>query len=499
MTGRNGRVINLALVLTAFLALLVPVYSAAAGEAYTPGVACGISCAAALCSVGTMTYIRVQRGRTQGALEEVIRTDPLTGLANGEGFNAAARRLLDENRTEGYAVVDFDINYFEKFNSAYGHEAGDGVLRHISEVLKENCGKNELCARIEADHFVCLIAGGSLGEIVGRVQRFDTKIRPLKHGVTVLLSYGVYWIEDRGDPVSVLRDRATAAKRTVKGNYEQFIGVYDRKPHQRQVEDSALVGRMEEALAKGEFVAYYQPKYDTYTEEIVGAEALVRWVRPEGEITPPDRFIRLFEEQGLITKLDWYMFERVCAQLRSLRESGTEAVPVSVNFSRAHLYDEGFAEGLEEIAQRYGVPPEQLEIEMTESMFFDNPGELYRMMHDLHEKGFRISIDDFGSGYSSLNMLKDSSFDIVKLDKAFMDQSASERGRIIIRGILKLTHELQMKTVAEGVSSAEQVAFLRESGCDMIQGYYYAKPMEAGAFISMLPQAKAGQAVTANG
>lgn len=446
--------------------------------------------------IGAMVHITVRTRRTEETFQQTMYMDALTGLVNGEGFNVRARHLLERADRGEYAIIDFDINFFERFNSLYGHEAGDELLKHIAQVLKAKSGKDKLFARIEADHFVCLTRCANETEAVALVQKFDREIRPLKSGLSVLISYGIYRIEDNSEHVSVLRDRAIAAKRTVKGSYEQYIGIYDKQLHRRQMEDSELVGQMDKALKDGEFVPYFQPKYDTYTERIVGAEALVRWNRRVGEVTPPDRFIRLFEEKGLITKLDWYMFEMVCRQLAMLSEMEIEPVPISVNFSRAHLYEANFVKKLQEISDYYGISPELLEIEMTESMFFDDPAELYRMVAELHDVGFKISIDDFGSGYSSLNMLKDDCFDIIKLDKAFMDQSTSKWGRIIIRGILRLAHELGMETLAEGVTNREQLEFLKDSGCDLIQGYYFSKPVNADSFVQMLEQETEAKAMS---
>lgn len=435
---------------------------------------------------GLILYIIIKERRERRTFEHALLTDPLTGLANREGFQRGVREILDKFQGLSYAIVDFDINDFEKFNSIYGHDQGDDVLRRIGRVLAQVCMKDEVAARIEADHFVCLVRGSSVEETISKTMNFDKQIRPLKPGVSVLLSYGVYLIENYRDPVSVMLDRATAAKHMIKGNYEQFIGVYDRELYQKQVEDSAIIGQMHRALINQEFVPYYQPKYDVKTEEIVGAEALVRWIQPDGNIIMPGRFIQLLEENGLIAKLDWYVYERVCSQLSEILKSGLKPVPISTNFSRAHLYDNDFSGRLEEIAEKYGVPTELLEIEMTETMFFDNADKLIEMMRDIHEKGFLISIDDFGSGYSSLNMLKDTYFDVVKLDKAFMDQSATERGRTIIISILRLAKELSMTTVAEGVSCREQLEFLRSSDCDIIQGYYYSQPVPAKDFMEML-------------
>lgn len=235
-----------------------------------------------------------------------------------------------------------------------------------------------------------------------------------------------------------------------------------------------MVSQMEESLRLGQFVPYYQPKYDARTERIVGAEALARWVRPGGSMISLDRFVPLFERNGLIRKLDLYMFERVCQKLSAMEHP----VRISVNFSRIHLYDNDLTQKLTQIADRYHVHRALLEIELTETAFFDQRDVLIRNMNQLRESGFLVSIDDFGSGYSSLNLLKDVCFDIIKIDKEFLNETTqSERGRKVVQSIFLLADSLHVRTVAEGVETAEQLSFLRENGCDIIQGYYFSRPV----------------------
>lgn len=242
---------------------------------------------------------------------------------------------------------------------------------------------------------------------------------------------------------------------------------------------------MEESLRRGEFIPYYQPKYGACSERIVGAEALVRWIREDGTYMPPDRFIGLFEQNGLITKLDMYMFERVCKKLAAMENP----VPVSVNFSRAHMYDADFPEKLLTIVQRYDLKYSLLEVKLTETAFFDRRDALIRNMDRLREIGFLVSIDDFGSGYSSLNLLKDVRFDTIKLDKEFLsDTEEIGRERMVVKSVLALAEALEVHTVAEGVETREQLDFLRENGCDTIQGYYFSRPLPEAEFDQLLSE-----------
>lgn len=412
------------------------------------------------------------------------RTDPVTGLLNAPGFTHEVTETLSKLPEEQFcAMLDFGIINFNQYNVSFGSPAGDALLKGFSQTLVDHCRVKLPCAHLSGDRFACLVYDcANEEELLERIMILDKKLHMPKRTHQLLMTYGVFIVDDRTLSAEELCDRAVAARLELTG-MENIIGIYNHTVHQKQIEDSILIESMEESLRSGEFVPYYQPKFDARTERIVGAEALVRWIRQDGVKMPPDRFIRLFEQNGLISKLDMYMFETVCKKLAAMEEP----VPISLNFSRANLYDADFPDKLADIADLYGVPRRLLEAELTETAFFDQRDVLMQKMSRLRELGFLVSIDDFGSGYSSLNLLKDIPFDVVKLDKEFFsDTTGSNRGKAVVKSVLELAETLGVHTVAEGVETKEQLKFLRENGCDTIQGYYFSRPVPEARFDELI-------------
>lgn len=413
-------------------------------------------------------------------------TDELTGLLNRQGFDEAAGRLLDKNPARGYVVVTYDVNHFREYNELHGFDAGNRMLRRIATLSCDQLEQGELCARLDGDHFACLLHRG-VEQTVRQIKDMNERIGEMVKNRTLLISYGICEITDKSVSISTMRDNADAAKRAVKGNYNQYIAVYDHALSMRQLEDVMLVNRMDEALQNGEFVVYYQPKYDAISEEMTSAEALVRWKQQDGAILSPGRFIALFESNGLIKKIDWHVFDEVCRMQRRRLEQGLMCVPVSVNFSRAHIFESDFATRLKEMAAMYQVPRGLLEVEVTESALATGLEEITRAVSSIKAAGFSVAIDDFGSGLSSLGMLKEVDADVIKFDRSFMsDNCRSEKGRSLLRCILQFAGETKIKTVAEGVETREQLLLLRRYGCREIQGFYFDPPLEGAVFEARL-------------
>ncbi|MEG0943446.1 MAG: EAL domain-containing protein [Angelakisella sp.] len=422
---------------------------------------------------------------------KTYRTDSLTGLLNQQGFENKASEILSHANTDKYyAIVDFDINGFEKHNTLYGYESGNSLLIHIGNFITDNHACDEVYSRFLSDRFVCLLTGDDQNSILNRIQHINHCINDFLPHAHLLGSFGLYEVTDKTMPITYMCDCALIAKRTIKENYTQTVAIYDKQLHKNQIEDAELISSMEDGLNKGEFVPYYQPKYDAYSERIVGAEALVRWVRAPGEIMAPHRFVPLFEKVGLIRSIDFYMFEAICKKFAGMLQQNQPVVPISVNFSRVHLYNVNFPEQLLQIAKKYDVPTHYLDIEFTESVLLESLKILVQNIDRLHKFGFLVSLDDFGSGFSSLNMLKDADFDTIKLDRNFLCSAIEHtKGRTVIKNILTLAGQLNVKIVAEGVENAHQLAFLKENGCDItVQGYYFAKPMPEIDFDKLLSE-----------
>lgn len=296
----------------------------------------------------------------------------------------------------------------------------------------------------------------------------------------IILSIGIYIINEETDDDFALDnaiDRAELAKQSVKGKHNQFYAVYDEKLRQKILRDQEIENRMERALENHEFKVYYQPKYDSRTCELNGAEALVRWYNDKTGMIFPNEFIPLFESNGFIVELDKYMFRQVCKDIRSWLDEGYKVVPVSVNLSQLQFYNLHFIEEYRGILGKYDVSPEYVQLELTETTLFSEESILNKIIDKLHDIGFKILMDDFGTGYSSLNMLKNVPIDILKLDKSFVDDIGDPKVDIVVSTIVSLGQSLDMKIVAEGVETKEQYEFLRDIFCDEIQGYYFSRPI----------------------
>lgn len=439
---------------------------------------------------GLLALLMLLRSRSRYArrIRDLLYYDQLTGAFSLAGFDMEARSLLRSAKGQKYFLVDCDIYNFEKYNSLYGFAAGDRLLRSLAQMMRANCVPGEIFARVEADHFVALKKADSAEDIRWQLLRSNADFCRVDDEQRVLISYGVYQVVDPELDLAQMRDCALAAKRTVKGNFEDYIAVYDQQLHQRQLEDMALVSRVQAAMAAGEIQAWFQPQYGMVSEEMVGAEALCRWATAEGVIMP-SRFIGLLEDSGLIGVLDLYMFETVCRFIAGCQAKGLEPPIISVNISRVHVFDRNLVDKLIAVSRRHQVETSCIEVEFTESAFLENPDKIIVAIDRLQAAGFRVALDDFGSGYSSLNMLQDASFDVVKLDRGFLRKWDSvERSAQIIRHVIDLVAALGMSIVAEGVETREQLVFLRDNGCHVAQGFLFSPPLPPEEFEKLLPE-----------
>ena len=435
-------------------------------------------------------WLLYRQRRLDAALLHAAYTDGLTGLCNAKGFEVRARALLDQNE-QHYFLLDCGINHFDSFNLLHGTARGDEILLAVAEMMKKSHDAQELCARIYGGHFLCLFHAPTMERALERVAEEEALFKRFVSDKLLFMSYGLFEIQDRSLPVQQMIDCAAAARRSNKEDRLKTIDTYNKALHWQRIQENELVAEVETALAGGEFVALYQPKSSIETEELVGAEALVRWFLPSGECPPPDYFIPLLERSGLIAKLDMFMLETVCAHLRAWLDQGVEPVPVSVNFSRAHIHNPRFAEQVREVLSRYSLPPYLVEAEFTETAVIEDVEQLFPVMEKLHAMGLLVTMDDFGSGYSSLNMLCTMPLDVIKLDKAFMEHiETDDRSKTLLVGILQLTKALELITVAEGVESREQLDFLRENGCDVVQGYYFSKPISGESFTGLMEKSR---------
>lgn len=411
--------------------------------------------------------------------------DDVTGGKNKKEFERIAKDLLKGDGN--YVVVYANIDRFKLINETYGNDVGDRILRQIHKIIDDELRWDEVSGRIMADNFGVLMRYHSLPKLDQRLYRISKQLSELTdeqgNSYGIILYFGVYVVEEDETNISVMLEHANLARKKISPSHLVPMGIYDVKESQRLGRDKALEMKMHNALEQGHFVPFLQPKYELEGESIAGAEALVRWIDPEEGMIYPNEFIPLFESNGFIVELDLYMFEEVCKLVERWNKEGHPIIPVSVNLSRSHFEIPNFFDYYEYVLKKYDVPPRSIEIELTESLFFNDMESLSVLVQQIHDAGLSCSIDDFGSGYSSLNMLKDVKVDALKLDRVFFESGDNdERGKDIVQSVIQLAQALDLHTISEGVEEREQVEFLKEMHCDLIQGYVFAKPMPVPEF-----------------
>ena len=414
--------------------------------------------------------------------------DDVTGGKNKKEFERVCSRLL---KGEGeFVVVYANIDRFKLINDAYGDDEGDVVLKKIHQIIDEEMlSWDEASGRIMADNFGMLMRFLSMNKLEHRLARINEQLSSLKDkdGVEygIKLYFGIYQVVDKNESVSAMLEKANLALKRVTHSMQHLVhmGVYDEKDKKQLGREKELEMKMERALRNGEFIPYLQPKYELENETIGGAEALVRWMDPVEGMIVPNEFIPLFEKNGFIVELDLYMFEQVCRLVEKWNKNGYRIIPISVNMSRGHFSVTGFFERYMQILSRYDVPDRSIEIELTESLFYNEMSMLKELIDKIHEAGMLCSIDDFGSGYSSLNMLKEVEVDALKLDRVFFKETEdNKRSKSVINSVIHLAQDLELRTISEGVEVRSQVDYLKEAECDYIQGYIFARPMPVSDF-----------------
>lgn len=437
--------------------------------------------------------VMLQR-RNQKRLERMAFVDPVTGGFNRVRFELEATKKIVSAPPNTYALVSLDIEKFKLINDTFGSDAGDKTLKYVHDIIKRYLTEEELIARISADTFNLLVKNAPHEELKRRQDNGVAEINAFNYindsNYFLPIYAGIYTIDDPQLNLITIQDRANVARKSCKqksGNILSSCVFYSDLDRLKLIREKEIENRMEQALSNHEFVVYLQPKYDLKNNTITGAEALARWQDPQKGLIPPSEFIHVFEKNGFIIKLDLYIFEEVCKLLQKWLQEGRQPVPVSVNLSRVHLNHPGFLKDYKSIYQKYDIPAKFIEIELTESMIINNTEELIRIIEQIHAIGFQCALDDFGSGYSSLNILKDIPADVLKLDSVFFGDQVEEapvvgRAKIIIENVIELAQKLHMRTVAEGVEIQTQVKFLREANCDMVQGFVFSKPLPVAEF-----------------
>ncbi len=429
--------------------------------------------------------------RETAATINALKRDRLTGLLNREFFFAEVTKMVKAHEPGYYVMACFDVDKFKVINDQYGSQMGDAVLKHIGSMFTKIIDHNGgLCCRIAADNFAALYPAklqdsGDMRRIHEKAAHVDGLIAP------IIFSIGRYVVEDVHMSPQGMYDRASLAADSVKGRYDMKIAQYDESMRQRLVRNQEIVFEMEKALKSQQFEVWFQPQYNHSTGAMIGAEALVRWRHPEKGLIPPNDFIPIFEQNGFVYALDQFVWHKTCQYLRKWRDEGKDPQPISVNISRYDVLCPDVVSVLTEIVRKNQIPEALLHLEITESAFSESTDRIIGVVQELIDLGFVVEIDDFGSGYSSLNTLKDVPAQIVKLDMRFFDRSHdSQRSGNVVESVVRMAKWLNMSVIAEGVETKVQADFLRSIGCNYIQGYLYARPMPADQYEVYLTESK---------
>lgn len=431
---------------------------------------------------GTEVYM-IYVKNTEDYIQELEGIDLLTSAYSMKGFVENFNILA--NNKEDYTLCTIDIEKFKYINDSFSFSIGNKILKKVSSVMSEFVYDDEIFCRMNEDKFALMIKCREKEVVKDRIQHLFHKLKEMQnlHFLEIKLTYicGATAVNQEV-PLNILIDRANNARKMAKGSHTSTMAFFDEEAENRTKEEIKLENRVAKAVADGEFVPYLQPKFDLSTMTICGAEALVRWLTPTGMIFP-DSFIPLFEKNGFINTLDFIIYQKVMEHIRSCLDRGLPVYPISLNVSRNHIQNENFITQIMELINRYEIPVELLELEVTESIFVEDKEILKFFIDNIKRPKIKVSIDDFGTAYSSLQILKDIDIDILKIDKGFLenidftDSHQLTKDEVVLKNIINLARDLGCKVICEGIETENQIALLKSIGCEYGQGYVFAKPM----------------------
>jgi diguanylate cyclase (GGDEF)-like protein len=402
--------------------------------------------------------------------------DELTGLYNRDGFVEKVEESLEHNYKHDYLIIRFDIKNFKFVNSIFGRESGDMLLSEIGDTLKEHCYPDEVCGRLEGDRFAVFVNSQDSQQVVSLISETEFQVVD-NETYPIHIDVGIYQIRDEDDSVTEMCDRAGMALSTIKNNLMEKIAVYEDSMYERLLREHEMSLDLPAAIEEEQLKLYLQPQIDL-NGVVVGAEALVRWQHPEKGLLMPGEFVPIFERNYMIVEMDRYVWEKACQLLRRWTDEGRPDIYISINISPKDFECIDVYEVLVGLVRKYNLQMHQLKVEITESTIMENPNHQVQLIGRLREAGFYVEMDDFGSGYSSISMLKDIEIDAIKLDMRFLCRTGhTDRATKIIQTMINLIRDFGMTVIAEGVEDREQVEFLSQIGCDLFQGFYFSKPL----------------------
>ncbi len=452
-----------------------------------------------LTSVFFLRHMDSMQSENQDELYSRACIDEVTGIFNKTGFAGFVDEVL-LMRDFKYALAYFDFDNFKAFNDLFGYTEGDRLLKHTAEVLAKDMGENEGCARLNGDNFYALLTYGSQSELEKRINRLMSNFSEFKFSqdtqenataYEIICHCGIFQINDlyRGKNIDFYIDRAKIALAQSDKTHSNSFIYYDDSMRKNLVFEAELENDLKRGLENHDFKVYVQPKHSVKTQKIAGGEALIRWQHPTKGFLTPNKFVDVFERNGQITEIDFYVLEEVCKMQRGWMDLGIKPIVISVNQSRMHFYKQDYYSRLRSLVKKYNVEPKYIELEITETVAMSNTEMLAQATQELHKMGFRVSIDDFGAGQSSLNVLKDIDADVIKLDRGFfIALSTSPKGKEIITTVVGMASRLNIETVSEGIETKEQFDFIYKAGCDLVQGFLFGKPMPIDDFSELFKE-----------
>ncbi|EQG55890.1 diguanylate cyclase domain protein [Clostridioides difficile DA00142] len=438
--------------------------------------------------VAIIFYIIYIKKSNEKEILSLAYEDKVTYIGNQNKFYRECSKYLLDKPSLNYIIVYFDINNFKMINDTFGYEFGDNLLITIAKALKEELTEGEVYARLSSDYFAifCDYKNGR-NKIIRKLDNIRSNIESnLSIVFEISLCVGIYFVEEGEVDIQKAVNKANMARAVAKGKNINYA-IYNEDVRNKLSEESMILDDIKIALVKNQFEVYYQPKFSLVTGEMIGSEALIRWNHPEHGFISPAVFIPIAEKSKLILKIGRFVFERVCNDLYEWKKQGKKIVPVSVNLSRVELYQPDIVKFINKTIKMYNLSSDFIEIEITETVAINELNILKNVLNELRTYGFSISMDDFGTGYSSISCLRDMPIDILKLDKSFLGGiEHDERSRNIAKSIVSLAKSLDLVVIIEGVESKEQAELMKQFGCDLVQGFYFARPMPAKNFLDLL-------------
>ncbi len=440
-----------------------------------------------LTAIVFLLFLILNSKRYTKIIDSMVNTDELTGTWSFYKFKTECNERLDKMIYADYILFFINIQKFKYINEAHGHLTGDAILKHICLVANKSINHDECFARMNSDRFIIMMRYNDINRAKDKITTIldavNESVRTNIVSISLAFSVGGYVVSEYDKDINIAIDRAQYAHDQCSTTKDTTIVMYSEELANKIRIEQQFESEMYSSLERGDFIAFFQPKVDNRSNRVYGAEALVRWQHPRLGLVPPGRFIPLFEKNGFVKELDFHIYERVC-QFQSARiERRLPLFPISSNFSALHMLDDNFVTRLDEIAAKYGVPRRWLDIEITETVAINATGNITDSFNELRDRGFSISLDDFGTGYSSISVLNTLPVNIIKIDKSLIDScDVSAENCEFLSGLMSLLHTTKKTIICEGVERVDQVELLKDMGCNLVQGYYYSKPLSADEF-----------------